>query len=68
LPAKGTTKPPLSDEKRAAILTTYEQLKSGRATARVHGVSHETVQRIVRETPKAAELGRDPGEPVGDCW
>jgi transposase-like protein len=67
-PAKGTTRPPLSDERRAAILATYEQLKSGRATARVHGVSHETVQRIVKGTPEAAALGRDPREPVGDCW
>jgi hypothetical protein len=67
-PAKGTFRPPLSDEKRTAILEIYEQLKSGRATARVHGVSHETVQRIVRGTPEAAALGRDPREPVGDCW
>jgi hypothetical protein len=67
-PAKGTTKPPLSDEKRASILATYERLQNGRATARDHGVFHETVQRIVRETPKAAALGRDPREPIGDCW
>jgi hypothetical protein len=67
-PAKRTTKPPLTDEKRTAILASYERLQNGRATAREHGVSHETVQRIVRETPKAAALGRDPREPIGDCW
>jgi hypothetical protein len=65
-PAKGTTRRPLSDEKRAAVLATYERLGNGRATAREHGVSHETVERLVRST-KAA-LGRDPREPVGDCW
>jgi hypothetical protein len=65
-PAKGTTKPSLSDEQRAAIQATYEQLQNGRATARQHGVSHETVQRIVKAA--SAALGRDPREPVGDCW
>jgi hypothetical protein len=65
-PAKQPTKPPLTDEKRAAILATYEQLQNGRATARQHGVSHETVQRIVKAA--SAALGRDPREPVGDCW
>jgi transposase-like protein len=49
-----------------SCIATYEQLKSGRATARVHGVSHETVQRLVKATQAA--YGRDPRELVGDCW
>jgi hypothetical protein len=66
LPAKQPTKPPLTDEARVAILSTYEQLRIGRATARAHGVSHDTVQRIVKSA--SAALGKDPREPVGDCW
>jgi hypothetical protein len=66
LPAKQPTKPPLTDAACAAILSTYEQLRNGRATARTHSVSHETVQRIVKSA--SAALGRDPREPIGDCW
>jgi hypothetical protein len=67
-PAKMKTAPPVSETIQEAIRSELAMGKSQRAVARLFGVSHETVRQIALEAPGSAALGRDPREPVGDCW
>jgi hypothetical protein len=68
LPAKGITKGPLPEAKRAAILQDIATGQSQGKTAKAHGVSKQTVWKLIHRTEKTAALGRDPREPIGDCW
>jgi hypothetical protein len=67
-PAKVKTAPPVSETIQEAIRSELAMGKSQRQVARAFKVSHETVRQIALRTPGSAALGRDPREPVGDCW
>jgi hypothetical protein len=67
-PAKVKTAPPVSETIREAIRSELATGKSQRQVARLFGVSHEAVRQIALRMPGSAALGRDPREPVGDCW
>ena len=67
-PAKVKTAPPVSTITQEAICVELATGKSQRAVARLFGVSHEAVRQIALRAPGSAALGRDPREPVGDCW
>jgi DNA-binding CsgD family transcriptional regulator len=67
-PAKAKSAPLVSETIREAIRSELATGKSQRQVARLFGVSHETVRQIALRMPGSAALGRDPREPVGDCW
>jgi hypothetical protein len=67
-PAKVRTGPPVSETILEAIRSELATGKSQRQVARLFKVSHETVRQIAWRMPGSAALGRDPREPVGDCW
>jgi hypothetical protein len=67
-PAKVKTAPPVSETIQEAIRSELVTGKSQRQVARLFRVSHETVRQIALKAPGSAALGRDPREPVGDCW
>jgi hypothetical protein len=68
LPAKAKSAPPVSETIQEDIRSELATGKSQRQVARLFKVSHETVRQIALMTPGSAALGRDPREPVGDCW
>jgi DNA-binding transcriptional regulator YiaG len=68
LPAKAKSAPPVSRTIQEAIRSELAMGKSQRQVARLFGVSHETVRQIALKTPGSAALGKDPREPVGNCW
>jgi hypothetical protein len=67
-PAKAKSAPPVSETIQESIRSELAMGKSQRAVARLFGVSHATVRQIALKAPGSAALGRDPREPVGDCW
>jgi len=67
-PAKVKTAPPVPETIQEAIRSELSTRKSQRQVARLFGVSHETVRQIALKAPGSAALGKDPREPVGDCW
>jgi hypothetical protein len=67
-PAKVKSAPPVSETTQESIRSDLATGKSQRQVARVFKVSHETVRQIALRPPGSAALGRDPREPVGDCW
>jgi hypothetical protein len=67
-PAKAKSAPPVSETIQEAICSELATGKSQRQVARLFKVSHETVRQIALKAPGSAALGRDPREPVGDCW
>jgi hypothetical protein len=67
-PAKRTTKPPLSEATRNSIRAKLADGLSHWKIAEEVKVSKGTVWRIAHERDDKAALGKDPREPVGDCW
>jgi transposase len=67
-PAKGITKPPLSEDRRAAIRTKLREGLSHQKIAKALTASKATVWRMVHERDDRAALGRDLREPYGDEW
>jgi hypothetical protein len=67
-PAKVKSALPVSKTTQEVIRSQLAMGQSQRQVARLFRVSHETVRQIALRTPGSAALGRDPREPVGDCW
>ena len=67
-PAKVKSAPPVSETIQEAIRSELAMGKSQRQVARLFKVSHETLRQIALKALGNAVLGKDPREPVGDCW
>jgi DNA-binding CsgD family transcriptional regulator len=67
-PAKAKSAPPVSETIQEAIRSELAMGKSQRQVARLFKVSHETLRQIALKALGNAVLGKDPREPVGDCW